>query len=501
MRSNVPISSKPIKAAVLLAFALSAIWVVPARAQTTAGQAQDIQQLKDKLQQLDQMMEEVRTEITALELQGQRAPAAAPTPGPTQAKQKAEQPQAALVAVPSEEIVAEPQKDPVPLEGEITEPKASVSMYGFAMLDTGYDFGQVDPAWYDVVRPTKLPAYRNEFAPSGNVYASVRQTRFGVKSSTPTPLGDLNTIFEFELFGTGVDAGQTTFRLRHAYGELGQFGAGQTWSPFMDIDVFPNTVEYWGPNGMVFFRNLQVRWMPIRRTTGSVTIALEKPGGSGDQGIYANRIELSNIVPRFNWPDLSGNARIVRNWGYLQMAGIVRKIGWVDTSNNVLNLGGSAVGWGVDVTSNLDFSNSKKNVAKLAFSYGSGIENYMNDAPVDIGIQTTPPNSRLPIKGVALPVLGLVGFLDHTWSERFTSSAGFSFLNIQNSNAQLPSDFHQGEYAIANLLYHPIPKVMTGAEFQFGRRVNFSNGFDATDYRLQFSFKFDWDQSFKSPTL
>ncbi len=181
------------------------------------------------------------------------------------------------------------------------------------------------------------------------------------------------------------------------------------------------------------------------------------------------------------------------------MAGIVRKIGWVDTSANTPNLGGSAVGGGVNLTSNVNLS--KKSVAKLAFSYGTGIENYMNDAPVDIGIQTTASNSRLPIKGVTLPVLGVVAFLDHTWSEHFTSSGGYSFLNIQNSNGQLPSDFHQGDYAIANLLYHPMKRVMAGAEFQFGRRVNFSDGFTANDYRLQFSFKFDWDKSFKSPTL
>jgi DcaP outer membrane protein len=498
MRSNLWKTWKIMSSTALLLLALSAI-CRPAQAQTQDERNADIQQLKNKLQQLDQMMNEVKGELNALEGAGQTTPVA-PALGQTPtAAQKTSLQQEPLIAVPSEAIISQPQAGTVPLEGEITERQDSVSFYGFTMLDSGYDFGQVNPNWYDVVRPTQLPSFQNQYAPSGTVYASVRQTRFGVKSSTPTPYGDLNTIFEFELFGTGVDAGQTTFRLRHAYGELGQFGAGQTWSPFMDIGVFPNTLEYWGPNGMVFFRNVQIRWMPIRSKRGGITIALERPGASGDQGVYADRIELSNIRPRFNFPDLSGNGRIDRNWGYLQVAGIVRKIGWVDTSGNPVNLGGSVVGWGVNLTSNLNLS--KKNVAKLAFVYGSGIENYMNDAPVDVGIQNNPPGSRLPIKAVTLPVLGVVAFLDHTWNEHFTSSAGYSLVDIQNSNAQLPSDFHQGDYAVGNLLYHPIPRVTMGGEFQFGRRVNFSNGFNANDYRMQFSFKFDWDKSFKSPTL
>src|SRR5271168_2168138 len=357
----------------------------PAQAQSQDRQ-QEIQQLKDELQQMEQTMGEVKARINALETTP--SPSAAPAQRPAKGQKTVEQPEP-LIAIPSEAIIR-PQADPVPLEGEITEKQDTVSFYGFAMMDSGYDFGQIDPAWFDVIRPTKLPAFRNEFAPSGNVYASVRQTRFGVKSSTPTRFGDLDTLFEFELYGTGVDAGQTTFRLRHAYGQLGQFGAGQTWSPFMDIGVFPNTVEYWGPSGMVFFRNVQVRWIPVRKKSGSVTIALERPGASGDGGVYAGRIELSNITPRFNFTDLSGNARIDRNWGYLQTAAIVRKIGWVDTSANTTNLGGSVVGWGIDLSSNLNLS--KKDVAKLSFVYGRGIENYMNDAPFDVGIANTPPN-------------------------------------------------------------------------------------------------------------
>jgi hypothetical protein len=311
---------RQISSAVLSLFVFTAVWIQPTRAQSQDSRQQDIQQLKDKLERLDQMMKEVREELTALEGAEQHPPGARPVAqGPIEGKEASAQSEP-VIAVPSEAVIAAPQTGVVPLEGEITERKDSVSVYGFTMLDSGYDFGQVNPNWYDVVRPTQLPAFHNEYAPSGNVYASVRQSRFGVKTSTPTRFGDLNTIFEFELFGTGADAGQTTFRLRHPYGELGQFGAGQTWSPFMDIDVFPNTLEYWGPNGMVFFRNIQARWMPIRSERGSVTIALERPGASGDQGIYADRIELSNIQPRFNFPDLSGNGRIVRDWGYLQVA-------------------------------------------------------------------------------------------------------------------------------------------------------------------------------------
>ena len=136
------------------------------------------------------------------------------------------------------------------------------------MLDIGHDFKQINPNWFDTHARHEAAVVRRTSSDDDNsTFAGVRQSRLGVKSSTPTALGDLKTTFEFELFGTGVDEGQTTFRLRHAYGELGAFGAGQTWSPFMDPDVFPNSLEYWGPTGMVFFRNVQVRWMPIKGDT------------------------------------------------------------------------------------------------------------------------------------------------------------------------------------------------------------------------------------------
>src|SRR5512139_2053866 len=181
-----------------------------------------------------------------------------------------------------------------------TEPKPSMTLYGFAMVDIGENFTQINPNWFDTMRVSKLPSYKDQYGKDGVAFAGVRQTRFGVKTSSPTALGELKTQFEFELFGVGVDAGQTTIRLRHAWGELGAFGAGQTWSPFMDPDVFPNQLEYWGPTGMPLFRNVQVRWMPLRGAD-ELYIALERPGASGDGGIYADRVALQGVKIRTPW--------------------------------------------------------------------------------------------------------------------------------------------------------------------------------------------------------
>jgi hypothetical protein len=453
----------------MMVLVFAALGQAPAEAQDPSSQTPDLQQMQKKMEQLEKELQELKQQMNAVSGLSKQA-----VPGPN-------------VAVTTDTRQAEEHS-------EQPKPSRSVNFYGFAMADSGFNFGSINPDWFDVERPTQLPSFKGEFGPDGSTFFGVRQTRFGVKSFTPTPLGDLKTIFEFELFGTGVDAGQTTFRLRHAWGELGHFGAGQTWSPFMDIDVFPNSIEYWGPNGMVFFRNVQVRWTPIQGAS-NVVIALERPGASADGGRYADRIDLQNIFPQFKWPDLSGHARLTRNWGYVQVAGIVRKIAWVDTNPDLPNLSGTAIGWGVNVTSNLNFT--EKDVGRFAVVYGEGVENYMNDAPVDIGVKNNFSNPETPIKGTALPMLGVVSFLDHTWSDRFSTSIGYSMLNIENSNAMTANSFHQGHYALVNLLYHPVKQVTMGGEFQWGRRVNFADGFNVNDYKMQFSFRYDWNKAFE----
>jgi hypothetical protein len=367
----------------------------------------------------------------------------------------------------------------------------SLEIYGFGMADAIADFGQNNPDWFDVIRPTKLPNAPKQFGEDGHFYLSPRQSRFGVKGSLPTSDGTVTGQFEFDMFGVGKDAGLTTIRLRHAWGQWKQIGGGQTNSQFMDVDVFPNSLEYWGPNGMLFVRNPQIFYEVFRDGDSNARIAIEAPGASGDAGLVADRIELQNVKPRFPMPDFTGHYRSAQKWGYVQVGGALRYIGYDDLlPNDQFDLSGHVWGWGVSVSSNI--KPTPNDVLRVQLIEGAGIENFFNDSPVDVGVKSNPGNAVTPILGEALGDFGLVLFLDHSWNAQFTSAVGYSRIDVSNSNGQAPNAFKVGQYALGNLLYAPVPSVLLGGELQWGRRENFSDGFASNDFRIQFSVKYSF---------
>jgi hypothetical protein len=380
------------------------------------------------------------------------------------------------------------------LHAQDSTKEKSLEIYGFAMTDIGFNFDQINPAWFDALRVTKLPVSKNEFGTNGNTYFSVRQTRFGVKGYIPTSLGEMTAVFDFDLFGVGVDEGQTTMRVRNAYGEVGRVLVGQTNTPFMDGDVFPNTMEYWGPTGMVFFRNIQIRYAAMQGAD-ELFIALERPGASADAGPYQGRIELDSVSSHFPVPDLSAHFKKTGDWGHVQIAGMLRYIGWKDlNTSGIYDLSGNVVGWGLHLSTVLNLS--KTDVFRGSFVYGQGVENYMNDAPVDVGIVSNPGNARTPVKGKALPVSGIVAFLDHNWNSKLSTAIGFSSCHISNTDLAKPTAYADGQYAIVNLVATPYKNFLAAIEMEYGSRTNFDGSYKANDLKLQFSFKYNFSQIF-----
>jgi len=371
----------------------------------------------------------------------------------------------------------------------------SFEIYGFAQADFIQDLtGRLDPNWDDAFRPSKI-GMDEQFGGDGQSSISVKQSRFGVKGSMPTGAGGtpLNFKFEFDLFGTGVDAGQTTFRLRHAFGEWGSLLAGQTNSLFMDGDVFPNTIDYWGPAGMVFYRNVQIRWTPYKTDSSHFAIAIERPGNDIDSGNIRliEGLEGAQIQNNEELPDLTAQWRIGGDWGHFQAAGILRKVGYEYRVNPTDKWqSGSEPGWGINLGSSI--KTFGKDQVLLQVVYGEGIANYMNDGGMDLAPSASfDAESVTSLKAQAVPLTGVVAYYDHYWSDQWSSSIGYSYTEVDNTNFQDPGSFHKGDYASGNLLYYPAENLMVGGELLWGQRTN-NDGTSGDDVRFQFTVKYNF---------
>ncbi|MDB4476540.1 DcaP family trimeric outer membrane transporter [bacterium] len=384
-----------------------------------------------------------------------------------------------------------------PVNEEKARTDISMEVYGFVRADAIYDFKRVDPDWNDTLRVSTIPTKSGAYGNDGESIFSVRQSRLGVKGDYGP---DVTYLLEAELFGVGSDQGQTTPRLRHAWGTYKNFGMGQTWSNFMDPGVFPNTIDYWGPTGMVFYRNQQARYsMPLDEDM--LSFSLEDPGTALTVGRFrnVNACELSDPEPgcgstestageifqaHNDLPDFTASYQNNGDFGHYKLAGIVRKLGYERLDNGDDSY---KVGWGINTSAVLN-TWGQDNV-KLQAVYGEGVGNYMNDGGVDIA----PDSADLARAGAAtVPLLGLVAYYDHYWNERWSTSFGWSMTDLDTQDGQAGNEFERGQIAQINLLHYPVDNVMMGGEFIWGQRENI-DGNKGSDYRVQFSLQVNFD--------
>ena len=427
--------------------------------------AQSTEELKGMLDQAMRTIQDLQNRVRALE-QKAAQPAAAP-PGVTTA------PAAAVAPVLAPNVTAEP--------GTPGADKARVEVYGHAMLDAIYDFKRMNPQWQATLRPSQIPVNCPGDPGCGKDNAfvmSVRQSTLGLRAAIPTPLGLVKTDLAFDLFGT--DGGTNIHWLR-AWAELNAFGAGQTDSNFMNIDAFPNTIDYWGPPGMVFIRNPQLRWTIPGGQGMTWAVSLEAPNSVIDTGklTQVDPALGAGIAPRNRWPDLVGSFRLDQKWGHVKAAAIVREVGFHTTTTLSGNPSGEKTGYGLNV------SGVWKVLAKDSVSWqlagGKAIASYMNDGGIDLA-----PGANL--RAEAVKSLGWFLYYGHAWNEKLASSIGYSQHRQNNAGGQTGSAFRSGSYASTNLLYSLTRNVLLGAEYIWGKRENF-DGASAIDSRLQFSTK------------
>lgn len=160
----------------------------------------------------------------------------------------------------------------------------TVEVYGFVRAEAFYDFD------FDQGDLSRAGRIGNEaFATDGEFETSVRVSRFGIRSSTATGIGEVKTQLEFDLFSGSDVSTSPNLRLRHANVQIGDsLLFGQFWTNFMPLVHYPTTADFNGPVGITFARVPQFRYTYNAGNglvlSGSIE---EAAGGSSDPVVTA----------------------------------------------------------------------------------------------------------------------------------------------------------------------------------------------------------------------
>jgi hypothetical protein len=340
---------------------------------------------------------------------------------------------------------------------------------GYAKVDVIHDFKAIGNHYQFATSTIGTPGTPADGS-EGQTTFNARESRVAFELRSDTPVGGLHTMISGDFYGAG--GGPGNFRLRQAYGELGNFMAGQAWSTFQDLSSRPETLDFEGPSSELSVRQPLLRWTQPLATGVTIAVAAEMPSSAVTNG--ANLTEAPDGVLR---------GRVEGDAGHLQLAGIARQIRTQDATDpdaDIVN----AFGWGGALTGSLNVPllHDKDNV-DFQIVYGDGIGRYVEDVGFDAFFDA--PSGSVDTLTTLAGYLGL----QHWWSDRVRSTAVGAFTSNENVEAQPDTAFASSMYLAGNVIVSPVPQADIGLEYLYGQLYT-SDETMGDNHRAQFSTKF-----------
>lgn len=333
---------------------------------------------------------------------------------------------------------------------------------GYIKADLIKDFNAIDST--DSFDTTTIPTTGPD---RDNARFHARQSRLSFDTRWRTQGEVPRAFLEFDFFGG--EPLNSTLRLRHAYGTVGNFTAGKTWTTFTDPSAVPQTLDNEGGVSNVNRRQGLVRWdQPVWDDFLSIAVALEDP-----------RVMVESPSPvmgdgRTEFPDFITRVRIDRDWGEFQAAYVLRTIGFQPTGGPVIN----ETGWGLNFTGSVLVMPQTE--AYYQITFGDGIGSYRGSPDI---VATGTSSAEI------LHSFGWMVGVHHQWNDSLTSNFTFSQLSLDDVPGQSPTNLRSTTYLAVNLIANPYRRVFYGAEYLYGIRDDVSGAQGAAN-RLQVSFGF-----------
>jgi hypothetical protein len=303
-----------------------------------------------------------------------------------------------------------------------------------------------------------------------NVNANATQLKLDVRA--PEMPGDFRFYYQNDFFGSGSDTGDMKYRVQHLYGQFYGFKGGFTYGVFEDPDSWPDTVDYEGPNAVIFARRPVAQYTHAWNENWNTTFGVEKPDIFSDVNTGGN----TNSTQVNRMPDLGFNTRYEKEgFAHFQFSTIFRDLGAKDDRGQIHH----AFGWGVNLSGNIDLS--EKDYLQMLGVYGYGVGGMGNDTSFlnSDGAFTSSGNFE------AMPYWSATAGFTHRWSPAFRSTITYGYVNLDNASGQSATFYHDSHYASANLIWQIRKRLSVGLEALYGLKTA-QNGVDSGDHwRIQ----------------
>jgi hypothetical protein len=302
-------------------------------------------------------------------------------------------------------------------------------------------------------------------------------TRLSLELRRPVPFdGSLRIYTEYDFYDDATSSAMK-FRARHFYGQAWNFLIGQTFSAFMDIDAFPDTVDYQGPNGIVNRRQPQIRYTrPIYEGASKVQLfaSIEQPEGKLDTDESTTELSVVNHVP-----DGIAGFRWEGTLGHVQAAGLFRELSF-ESDNGPSR---DSFGWGASLSASLNVFEKDKLSAQV--TYGEGVARYINDVSGE-NLDAALVNGRLE----AVPVFAAMAGFTHHWGDQWRSTISGGYVQVDAPDTLDRFTLDRTLYGSANLMWHPTNSFRMGLEYLYGHKETL-DGSERDGHRFNFVVRYD----------
>ncbi len=312
----------------------------------------------------------------------------------------------------------------------------------------------------------------------GGSHANVnaRGSSLSVDVRAPNVPGDPRFYYNNDFFGGGVGGGMG-YRLKQLYGTYFNVTAGFTYSVFEDPDVWPDTVDFEGPNSMIFARQATVRYLLPLGEHWQMNFGVEAP--SSDVDTFN-----TDATPVNHSPDGGVNVRWENSKiGHVQFATLIRDVG----ADSVTFGNQSVLGWGLMASAGLNVF--KNDSLQLQTTYGDGYFHVINDNFTYAGFNGGDAAYNGSGELQAMQCFSAMAGYTHQWNDQFRSSASLGYVDLQNQASEGPLAYHQTYYVSGNFVYQIRKRLSVGIEALYGKKVDFS-GASGDVYRIQVGLTF-----------